>query len=495
MTFFEHTAEHVKKDIWPRAEIQRQLDALGTSKDANIDKCITVLLHDEDVDGAYFDTMAAREVVGKTTWRGIDYETPYWTDKDTLNFCTFCREKYNFRPTVKAANEALRACTTDARNGRMIHPLRSYMDDLRGTWDGTPRIGSVLTEVCGTPKDAYVEDVMQAFLVGAVSRIYKPGSKFDSVLTLHGGQGSGKSSFASLLAPGEGELYAALDFSMMDDIKQTGELLLGKFVVELEEMGGLRKTSQRKVKAGISRKADRFREAYGIHGEDHYRKCVFIATVNPEEGRGILTDMTGNRRYWTVEAPGRGLTYDQIEAIMDSQRDQIWAEAIYYYDQGRQAILSDDAKKEAERRQQELLDVDHDMADTIRDYLSMPLPCKQEQWCQKDIAECAQEQWYKNDIAAMRAEWRTWRRLDDDRRKKLLPAADKLDGQKRYPRQWACVAEIWQVALGNDRAPDRREAQQVTQLFAAGQIAGWTYDRKGCKVCGEWGRKPPILPA
>lgn len=475
--------KHVKKDVWPRSEIQRQLDALGTSPGAKVDKCLTVLLHDEDVDGAYFDTMAAREVVGKAPWRGIDYESPFWTDNDTKNFCTFCKERYNFRPTVKAADEALRSCTTDARNGRMVHPLRAYMDDLRGTWDGTPRIGSILTEVCGTPKDAYVEAVMTAFLVGAVSRIYKPGAKFDSVLTLHGGQGSGKSSFAALLAPGEGELYAALDFSMMDDIKKTGELLLGKFVVELEEMGGLRKTSQKKVKGGISRAADRFRESYGCHGEDHYRKCVFIATVNPEEGRGILTDMTGNRRYWPVEAPGRGLTYDKIKAIMDANRNQIWAEAIHYYDQGMQAILTDDAKKEAERRQQELLDVDRDMTDTIKDYLAMPLSCVQRQWYEA------------KDLSAMRTEWRSWKRMDDQTRQKLLPAADKMDGQKRYPREYACVSEIWMVALGNDKEPDRRDAQQITQLFAAGQIAGWTYDRKGCKVCGEWGRKPPILPA
>ena len=476
------TSKHIKTDIWPRAEIQRQIDAMGTSPDTRIDKCVLVLEHDEHLAGVYLDTMAGREVLPSAPWRGAEHRNSFWTDDDSKLFAKYCSETYRFRPSVGAVDEALRSVTYDARAGRMVSPWRAYLEDRRGTWDGQCRFDDLPHRILGIPKGAYSRAVHQCWLIGAVKRAFEPGEKVDAVLTYYGPQGTGKSSFLALLPPDDG-LYADLDFSRFSRAKDVGEDLQGKAIIELGEMRGLRKVSQGDAKSGLTRQKDTYRDAYGKRSEDHLRGCVFACTVNPKDDCGFLTDTTGNRRYLPVEVPGCGRTYDQIKDIMDAERDQIWAEAVMYYDMGAKPILSPEIEAQAEALRQELLDVDHDMADSIKDYLAMPL-------------SCVQRQWYESkDLSAMRTEWRNWRRMDDQTRQKLLPAADKLDGQKRYPREWSCVSEIWQVALGNDKEPDRRDAQQITQLFAAGQIAGWTYDRKGCKVCGDWGRKPPIIQA
>lgn len=463
--------KYIKKDIWPISEIRRQVDKYEErGKGFNIDKCILIFLHDENVQGFYFDTTTFRIVIGQSTWRGRFQESQFWGDNDSRNFATYCSDIYGFRPTKNEVDEALFACTTNEKNGHIVNSLIAYMDGLRDMWDGKERLGNILSEVCGAPKSDYTSEVMKKFMVGAVGRIYEPGKKFDNVLMLHGGQGSGKSSFSSLLAPGDEDFYASLDFSMMDDIKKTGELLQGKLVVELEEMGGLRKTSQKKVKSGITRKCDRYRECFNRFSDDHYRTNVFIGTVNPEAGRGVLTDMTGNRRYWPVSAPGRGLSYTQIKKIMDDQRDQLWAEALFYYCQGMEPILSPEAEAEAEKRRSRLLDVDVTLIDTINDYLSMNIIGGR---TRSNNGWEGQSGWDKLTLYDKRDFW-------DNFRKSGQPGT----GMKR---EHTCVEEIWMVCLKNDKKPTRQESQQILSLFGSNQIDGWYYtgERKYFGIMGS----------
>jgi len=45
-----------------------------------------------------------------------------------------------------------------------------------------------------------VEEMLKHFLLGAIRRVFRPGSKYEEMLCLVGGQGAGKSTFFRLLA-------------------------------------------------------------------------------------------------------------------------------------------------------------------------------------------------------------------------------------------------------------------------------------------------------
>ncbi len=60
----------------------------------------------------------------------------------------------------------------------------------------------------------------------------------------------------------------------------------------------------------------------------HPRRNVFIGTINPSAHDGYLTDQTGNRRFWVAKV-GDSIDLEGIRR----DRDQIWAEAKFEYQQ------------------------------------------------------------------------------------------------------------------------------------------------------------------
>jgi len=98
----------------------------------------------------------------------------------------------------------------------------------------------------------------------------------------------------------------------------------GKWIFELSEFPHFRRDIER-VKAFFSRQTDRYRRAYGRLNADHKRQCVFIASANELE----FIDVTGNRRVWPIP-----LAKPVDVAAIERDREQLWAEAVHWYDQG-----------------------------------------------------------------------------------------------------------------------------------------------------------------
>ncbi len=65
---------------------------------------------------------------------------------------------------------------------------------------GHPASVPVCTTFLGADESDYVEEMLKHFLLGAIRRVFRPGSKYEEMLCLVGGQGAGKSSFFRLLA-------------------------------------------------------------------------------------------------------------------------------------------------------------------------------------------------------------------------------------------------------------------------------------------------------
>lgn len=237
-----------------------------------------------------------------------------WADLDDMLTTEWLAQQYNL--LVKSTSVLEAVSVTASKN--TFHPVRDYLTGL--TWDNQPRLESWLYLIMGVPITPYSMKVAKRWMIGAVARVMKPGSKVDNVLILEGGQGEGKSTALNILG---GEWFMDTPFTLGD--KEAFQMIRGKWIVELGELDAFNKADSTKAKQFFSASSDTFRESYGRRTADVPRQCVFAGTTNQEE---YLKDTTGNRRYWPVMC--HKVELDALREI----RDQLWAEALFCYQAG-----------------------------------------------------------------------------------------------------------------------------------------------------------------
>jgi putative DNA primase/helicase len=222
------------------------------------------------------------------------------------------------------------ACLAAAADN-WINPPRDYFERLK--WDGVPRLDSWLNYYLGAEDQPgeYLALVGSKWLIGAVARVYRPGTKFDTVLILEGEQNLGKSTVLRELATFHGVEYF-LDYVGDLNNKDTLMVMQGKLIVEMSELASFKKSHNEEIKGFISRQVDQYREPYGRSTVKRPRYFVLGATTNEIE-EGYFTDDTGNRRYWPVRC--RKIDIDGLIAA----REQLWAEAVKRYHAGERIWL------------------------------------------------------------------------------------------------------------------------------------------------------------
>ena len=173
-------------------------------------------------------------------------------------------------------------------------------------------------------------------LIGAVARALKPGVQMQTVLTLIGNQGEGKSDFFKFLF-GE-EFFAGLNsqISIIDLSMCLSQVWAGE-LAEVEAFLG-KKTSG-VMKAFISDGVDLYRAPYDSKSKKHPRHSILVATANT---LNPLVDNTGNRRWWPIKAPKK----INLKWVKDN-RDLIWAAALLKYNAGETFWFSGDEEKAA----------------------------------------------------------------------------------------------------------------------------------------------------
>ena len=131
----------------------------------------------------------------------------------------------------------------------------------------------MLTHFFGAEDIGYTGEVMKMHMMGAIRRLYEPGAKYDIMLCLVGGQGTGKSTFFRYLAIKD-EWFTD-DMKRIDD-KKVYEYLQGHWIVEMSEMNAVANAkSIEETKSFLSRQKDIYRIPYERRAEDRYRQCVF----------------------------------------------------------------------------------------------------------------------------------------------------------------------------------------------------------------------------
>lgn len=241
--------------------------------------------------------------------------TEYWSDYDDAGLRVYLEKVYNIEGKQKIQDALDRVFVENA-----YHPVKDYLNSLK--WDGVKRLERLLIDYLGADDSDYVKAVTRKTLVAAVARIYEPGCKYDTMLTLVGDQGVGKSMLFKVLA---GKWFS----DTLTDIKgkEAYEALDGTWIIELAELSALKKNEREVVKSFLSKQVDKYRKAFARHVSINSRQCIFIGSTNDRE---FLNDATGGRRFWVVDtnlkrAPKR--VWSDLEEV----KDQIWAEAVMCY--------------------------------------------------------------------------------------------------------------------------------------------------------------------
>lgn len=365
-----------------------------------------VLSHDPALEGAFkeneFDNRVY--VMRSVPWREVRSPEPI-KNVDFSGIRHYLESVYGITGVMKVDDALNLEFQKNA-----FHPIKDYLEGLE--WDGVERIDRLLIDFFGADDDIYTREAIRKPLVAAVARIYRPGTKFDLVLTLVGArQGTGKSTFFKRL----GKDWFSDSFNTVSG-KEAFEQLQGSWLIEMAELSGIRKSEVEAIKHFITKLEDKYRPAYGRIVETFKRRCVFFATTNEKD---FLRDPSGNRRFMPVDVHEFKMTKNPLsdEDMSDEFVDQIWAEAAELYSKGEQLYLSEAAEKIAKRQQRSHSQID-DRAGIIEDYLECLIP---EDWDSMDLIE----------------------------RRTFLH--DPLSRKGSETRDYVCIAEIWCECLGKDR--------------------------------------------
>ena len=296
----------------------------GTVKNS-IRNCLTVFQNDPKLEGAIrYNILTERIDIVKPLW----WSKPTTTLNDTdLNYLMLYLEDQYTLTSEKKIQKAI-SIVADCNK---YHPIRDYLNGLE--WDGTERIRCALPHFLGAEESEFTYECLRLFMLGAISRVFKPGSKFETMLCLVGGQGAGKSTFFRLLA--------IKDEWFSDDLKRIDDdnvyrKMQGHWIIEMSEMiATANAKSIEDIKSFISRAKETYKVPYETHPADRLRQCVFGGTTNRQDF--LPRDRTGNRRFIPVTVyPERAEVHIlDDEAAARTYISQMWAEAMTIYRSGK----------------------------------------------------------------------------------------------------------------------------------------------------------------
>ncbi len=204
------------------------------------------------------------------------------------------------------------------------HPIRDYLNTL--VWDGTERIRFCLRHFLGADADDYTYEALKLFLLGAISRAFQPGCKFEIMLCLVGGQGAGKSTFFRLLAVRD-EWFSD-DLRKLDD-DNVYRKLQGHWIIEMSEMMATANAkSIEEIKSFLSRQKEVYKIPYETHPADRPRQCVFGGTSNALDFLPLDRSATAALSpSWCTQGKPR-FTFWRTKLLPEAYIEQMWAEAM-----------------------------------------------------------------------------------------------------------------------------------------------------------------------
>ena len=262
---------------------------------------------------------------------------------------------------IKAKNGDIDTAVTCASDKFRYHPIKSKI--LSEEWDGIPRAESFFIDVLGVEDNVYNRECTRKWLLAGIYRLFEPGTKFDEMLIIHGDQGLGKSTTFKKLA---------LNFYVSETEKISLETLIKmeqSWIIDFAELATMKKTDIDTFKAWLSETNDTYRGKYDKKARVHERHFIICGTTNDKE---ILTDRTGNRRYWIMY----GGEENRKMNIFDIEEDyilQLWSEVYQWYQNRETLLISNQTKLHMRKLTSEALEY-NPLEERINSILEMLVP-------------------------------------------------------------------------------------------------------------------------
>lgn len=266
-------------------------------------------------------------------------------------------KKFNFI----AKDRNVEIAFTSASERYRYHPIKQLIEPVQ--WDGIERAETFFIDVLGVEDNSYNRECTRKWLLAGIYRLFEPGTKFDEMLIIHGDQGLSKSTTFKKLA---------LDFYVSETEKLSLETLIKmeqSWLVDFTELATMKKTDIDTFKAWLSETSDTYRGKYDRKARVHERHFFICGTTNDKE---ILTDRTGNRRYW--------LMYGEEERaklnIFDVSKEyilQLWSEVYQWYKNRESLLISDGTKLHMRKLTSDALEY-NPLEERVNSILEMEVP-------------------------------------------------------------------------------------------------------------------------
>lgn len=400
-----------------------------------------------------YDEFTQRKIAHDLPWDPQEHD---WSDYDTAN----TRVYLDGIMERAAAKDIILDAIEKTAHDNSYDALMDYINGLP-KWDGVPRVDTLLIDYLGAKDDpaGYTRMVTRKHMVAHIARALVPGCKYDVMLILKGPQGCGKTKFIGNLAPNE-DWYQNEMPPIKDKDSDAKMVLAGKWIMESAELVAFKKSDQEALKNFLSLRKDNYRKPYGREFEKQPRRVVIWGSTNQNE---FLRDSTGERRYWPVAC----MEQEKVKLVdidLPLERDQIWAEALHYY-QEKEPIFLDEQQEELLKQVQEAFkETDPELLQAI-DFLEIEIPTP-EIW--NKLTRTQKQEYYAGNLITGG---------------NSVLAENVPEITAKVPRETITPRELWCECFGKDENDYKRSENRRMQEILD-NVPGWKRVSSKRRICG-----------
>lgn len=192
---------------------------------------------------------------------------------------------------ISCSQNSLKALV-DSDYAKPFNPFTHYFFSLP-TWNGKTDYIAQLAQRVKTTDPAFFIDSLRHWLVGMVACAIDDKVQNQQLLLLHGGQGSGKSTFIRKLFPPELDTYYRCGMIIPEN-KDHLLQLSSSLIIDLDEFDTLPSWQMQSLKRLIVQGVVTERKVFDLQMNNFIRRASFIASTNDQH---FLVDILENRRY------------------------------------------------------------------------------------------------------------------------------------------------------------------------------------------------------